>query len=202
MVIEQLGKRGIYSKNVLAAMRSIPREKFVPQKYRDQAYEDYPLEIGGGQTISQPYIVALMTQLLGLKGKEKVLEIGTGSGYQAAILGRLAREVYSVERDAVLARKAKRILRKLGFSNVRIILGDGFLGYPKEAPYGAILLTAAPAKIPQALIFQLASGGKLVAPIGEGPVQRLIRLKRRGEKQEEEDFGACAFVPLVRGVIK
>lgn len=200
MAREQLIARGIEDERVLAVMRRIPREKFIPRRYQNLAYEDGPLEIGRGQTISQPYIVALMSQLLELSGKEKVLEIGTGSGYQAAILSQLARGVYSLERDAGLARTAKNILKKLGSTNVKIIIGDGFLGYKKEAPYQAILLTAAPAQVPQPLLDQLANGGRLVVPVGEGPVQRLIRIKKSGKKIQEEDFGACAFVPLLRGI--
>lgn len=202
MVREQLVARGIKDKRVLAVMGSLPREKFVPKKWQSQVYEDYPLEIGRGQTISQPYIVALMTQLLEIGGQEKVLEIGTGSGYQAAILGKLAREVYTLERERVLAKKAQRVLKRLGFLNVKVIVGDGFLGFPQEAPYQAIILTAAPKEIPPTLIEQLAEGGRLIAPVGEGPVQRLVRLEKIKGKIKEEDFGGCAFVPLVPGIEK
>jgi len=202
MVKEQLEDRGIQDKRVLRVFKSLPREKFVIPKYQNQAYGDYPLEIGRGQTISQPYIVALMTEFLNLRGKEKVLEIGTGSGYQTAVLGKLAKKVYSMERDAVLAKRAKKLLKKLGFDNIEVIIEDGFLGFSQAAPYQAIILTAAPTRIPLVLIRQLAQGGRLVAPEGEGPVQRLIRIKKNGKKIEKEDFGACAFVPLVSGVEK
>lgn len=200
MVDEQLISRGINNEKVLRSMRSVPREKFIPKRYQNQAYGDFPLEIGRGQTVSQPYIVALMTQLLELKGQERVLEIGTGSGYQAAILSKLAKKVYSIERNAILAKKAKKILQKLGFKNVKVIISDGFLGYPPAAPYEVIILTAAPVRIPPALIEQLNEGGRLVVPLGEGPVQRLIRIKKIKGQIKEEDFGSCAFVPMLRGV--
>lgn len=200
MVEEQLRERGIADQRVLQVMEIIPREEFIPLEYQNQAYDDSPLPIGQGQTISQPYIVALMTELLELRGQEKVLEIGTGSGYQAAILGKLVRKVYSIERNMILAKKAKKLLQKLCFLNVRVIAGDGSLGFQQAAPYEAIILTAAPREIPQSLIKQLAKGGRLVAPVGESFNQRLIRIKKIKGKISQEDFGSCSFVPLSSGV--
>ena len=202
MVDEQLISRGINNKKVLRSMRSVPREKFIPKRYQNQAYGDFPLEIGRGQTISQPYIVALMTQLLELKGQERVLEIGTGSGYQAAILSKLAKKVYSIERDGFLAKRATKLLKRLGFSNIKILIGDGYLGFKEAAPYQAIILTAAPPEVPLALFEQLDENGRLVAPVGQPPFQRLKRLKKVHGKIQEDDFGSVAFVPMMKGVEK
>lgn len=202
MVDEQLKPRGINDRRVLQVMTSTPREEFVLKEDQSKAYEDRALSIGRGQTISQPYIVALMSELLKLSGKEKVLEIGSGSGYQAAILAKLARQVYSLERDAVLARRARRILAKMGIKNVKVLVKDGFKGYPGKAPYEAIILTAVPEKVPEPLLDQLSEEGRLVAPVGDEIGQKLIRIKKIKGKVYEEDFGDCSFVPLVEGVKK
>jgi protein-L-isoaspartate(D-aspartate) O-methyltransferase len=197
MVESQLVQRGIKDKRVLDAMRQVPRHLFVPKDARDLAYCDGPLPIGQGQTISQPYIVALMTELLGLKGQEKVLELGTGSGYQAAILSRLVRQVYSVERHAALAEQAGQILSQLGYDNVAIKVGDGTLGWPEHSPYEAIIVTAAAPDVPQPLTDQLADGGRLVAPVGSRWSQVLVRVKRQDKTLTREHLTTVAFVPLV-----
>jgi protein-L-isoaspartate(D-aspartate) O-methyltransferase len=197
MVESQLVRRGIEDKRVLDAMRQVPRHLFVPQDARGLAYSDGPLPIGQGQTISQPYIVALMTELLELTGQEKVLELGTGSGYQAAILSRLVGQVYSVERHAALAEQAERVLAQLGYDNVVISVGDGTLGWPEHSPYEAIIVTAAAPDVPQPLTDQLADGGRLVAPVGSRWSQVLAKVKRQGETLVREHLTAVAFVPLV-----
>jgi protein-L-isoaspartate(D-aspartate) O-methyltransferase len=197
MVENQLRSRDIIDQKVLKVMAKIPREEFVSSGQKSRAYEDGPLSIGSGQTISQPYIVALMTQLLGLKGKEKVLEIGTGSGYQAAVLSYLAGEVYSIERHQELLEQARKTLDKLGIKNIKLKLGDGSRGWPKAAPFEAIIVTAAAAKIPKALTDQLADSGRLLIPVGRGYWQDLIRLTKKGKKFKKESFGGCVFVPLI-----
>ncbi len=197
MVEEQLIRRGIVDERVLEAMRRVPRHLFVPEDLRHLAYRDSPLPIGEGQTISQPYIVALMTQALELKGSEKVLEIGTGSGYQAAILSLLAREVYTVERIPSLAERAERTLARLGYKNVRVKVGNGSLGWPEHAPYEGIIVTAATEQVPPPLREQLADGGRLVAPVGGRWSQTLIRLRRRGDQFIREHLTSVVFVPLV-----
>jgi len=197
MVESQLVRRGIKDKRVLEAMRQVPRHLFVPEDMRSLAYCDGPLPIGLGQTISQPYIVALMTELLELTGKEKVLELGTGSGYQAAILSRLARQVYSVERHAALAQRAEKVLAELGYDNVVIRVGDGTLGWPEHSPYDAIIVTAAAPDVPQPLIDQLADGGRLVVPVGSRWSQVLVKVKRQGDLLVKERLTPVAFVPLI-----
>lgn len=197
MVENQLVRRGIKDKRVLDAMRQVPRHLFVPKDTRGLAYCDGPLPIGHGQTISQPYIVALMTELLELTGQEKVLELGTGSGYQAAILSHLARQVYSVERHAVLAQQAEKALAQLGCDNVVISVRDGTLGWPEHSPYDAIIVTAAAPDVPQPLTEQLADGGRLVAPVGSRWSQVLVKVRRRGDQLVKEHLTAVAFVPLV-----
>ncbi|MCD6553707.1 MAG: protein-L-isoaspartate O-methyltransferase [Chloroflexi bacterium] len=197
MVRSQIEARGIRDPRVLAAMRQVPRHLFVPVHMRGSAYRDTPLPIGEGQTISQPYIVALMTEMLELTGEERVLEIGTGSGYQAAILGLLAREVYTVERLPHLARNAEEVLRQLGYTNVHIRVGDGTLGWPEHAPYEAIIVTAASPEVPSPLLDQLADGGRLVVPIGPRWTQTLVRVRREGDKFRKEYLTSVAFVPLV-----
>jgi protein-L-isoaspartate(D-aspartate) O-methyltransferase len=196
MVDEQLYKRDIRDPRVLEAMRSVPRHLFVPTEHRRFAYSDGPLPIGGGQTISQPYIVALMTQLLELTGDERVLEIGTGSGYQAAVLSHLAREVYSVERDPHLAEHADQVLKALVLDNVYTQVGDGTLGIPEHAPYDAILVTAAAPDVPQALLDQLAEGGRLIIPVGGRLGQYLEKWQRQGAKYNRDVLVPVAFVPL------
>lgn len=197
MVRNQIETRGITDPLVLAAMRQVPRHLFVPVEMRDSAYRDAPLPIGEGQTISQPYIVALMTEMLELTGEERVLEIGTGSGYQAAVLSLLAREVYTVERLPTLARHAEELLHQLGYHNVRVRVGDGTLGWSEYAPYEAIIVTAASPDIPPPLLDQLADGGRFIAPIGPRWTQTLVRVRREGDKFHREYLTAVAFVPLV-----
>jgi len=197
MVEEQLRRRGISDPRVLEAMAKVPRHLFVPQDYQSSAYEDRPLPIGEGQTISQPYMVAIMTQSLELNGREKVLEIGTGSGYQAAILAELARTVYTVERISSLTQNAQRVLGDLGYENIFFRTGDGSRGWPEEAPFGGIIVTAGAPDIPRTFKAQLAEGGTLVIPTGPRYTQTLFKLTREGEKFIEEDITGCVFVPLV-----
>jgi len=198
----KLQLREVSDPRVLAAMEAIPRERFVPLQHEAEAYGDHPLPIGYGQTISQPYIVGLMTELMRLKGDEKVLEIGTGSGYQTAILSMLAREVYSVERIPQLAEGAHERLAELGYQNIRIRLGDGYDGWPEHAPYDAIIVTCAAEEMPQPLVSQLADGGRLVAPVGEsGWSQSLVVLHRRGVEITRREVAGVVFVPLVRGAV-
>ena len=197
MVEKQLAARNIRDPRVLTAMRNVPRHCFVPAHLRDQAYEDRPLEIGHGQTISQPYMVAYMTQLLNLLPTDRVLEIGTGSGYQAAILGSLAQRVVSVERIEPIGLTAAHLLRELGYGNIVVHIADGTLGWMDEAPYDAIIVTAAGPAVPDALKAQLADGGRLVCPTGPRDMQRLVRLTRFAESVLEEESIACVFVPLI-----
>lgn len=197
MVDLQIAARGVRDERVLAAMRSVPRHLFVPTSFRDAAYNDCPLPIGRGQTISQPYIVAVMTELLQLKPDDRVLEIGGGSGYQAAILGTLAKEVISIERIPEVAGMAKENLSVAGTANVTIVIGDGTLGYPAGAPYDAILITAAAPEVPPPLIEQLAEGGRLVAPVGSRDLQELVRCTKREGLVSSEHFGGVVFVPLL-----
>ncbi len=197
MVSEQLASRTIRDPRVLDAMRSVPREQFVPPEHRHLAYADGPLPIGEGQTISQPFIVALMTQLLELQGDETVLEVGTGSGYQAAILAHLAKNVYTIERHAPLARQAEQILSRLGLDNIRIHVGDGTQGYPPAAPYEGIIVTAAAPEVPRPLLAQLADGGRLVIPVGGRRGQYLQRWRRYGDEYKFETLEPVAFVPLL-----
>lgn len=197
MVAEQLVDRGITDRRVLEVMSAIPRHLFVEEAFVDQAYGDFPVGIGEGQTISQPFIVALMTQALELKGREKVLEIGTGSGYQTAILASLVSQVYTIERVKHLALKARRILKEGRYRNIVLRVGDGTDGWPDKAPFDAILVAAGSPNVPQPLFSQLAEGGRLVIPIGSSEEQILVRLTKRGEKLMEERLGSCRFVPLV-----
>ncbi len=198
MVREQLIRRGIHDKRVLDAMRKVPRHLFVPPEMVDEAYNDYPLPIGQGQTISQPYIVALMTEALELKGDEKTLEIGTGSGYQTAILAELCKEVYTIERILSLLNRAKEVLRKLGYKNIFFRAGDGTLGWPENKPYDAIIVTAAAPKIPQPLLDQLADNGRLVIPVGDRFSQELIKVTKKSKDELiKENLGGCRFVSLI-----
>jgi len=201
MVERDLRGRGIENPRVLEALGSIPRHEFVPKEIRSAAYEDRPLPIGRGQTISQPYVVALMTELLELRGNEKVLEIGTGSGYQAAVLAKMAEKVYSIEIIPSLSERAGEILTHLGFANVELKVGDGFYGWAEKGPFDAILLTAAAPRIPERLWHQLREGGRLVMPLGEeGKTQRLIRARKVKGKEIIEDFSAVLFVPLTGAI--
>lgn len=197
MVERQIARRGLTSPRVLDAFLEVPRHLFIPDNQTPRAYQDGPLPIGNGQTISQPYIVAYMTEQLKLTGDEKVLEIGTGSGYQAAILGKLAREVHSVERHQSLAKTAAELLKKLGYENIQVHLGDGTIGLPDHAPYQAIMVTAAGPDVPSPLLDQLAEGGRLVMPVGArfGQVLRLCR--REGGSIHQEELSPVAFVPLI-----
>lgn len=197
MVKNQLLSRDIEDPAVVEAMRSVPRHRFVDPDYISSAYNDGPLPIGHGQTISQPYIVALMTQLLELNGSEIVLEVGTGSGYQAAVLGSIARQVYSIERHEHLALRAVKLLNELDFSNIEIHVGDGSLGLPDLAPFDAIMVTAAAPKTPQVLLDQLANGGRLVIPVGGRWGQYLERWRREGDQFKSENIVPVAFVPLI-----
>lgn len=200
MVETQIRARGIRDERVLMAMEAIPRHLFVDEGLMEQAYSDSPLPIGEHQTISQPYIVALMTEALELKGRERVLEIGTGSGYQTAILASLADRVFSVERIASLATGARKILDKLNFYNVAIRVGDGSYGWSDEAPFDAIITTAAAPDIPQYLLEQLIPGGRMVVPAGGREVQTLYKLTRSKDNPQEiikEDLGGCRFVSLI-----
>lgn len=196
MVDEQIAGRDLREPRLLQAMRSVPRHLFVPRSQRHLAYTDGPLPIGGKQTISQPYIVALMTQLLNLKGDENILEVGTGSGYQAAILAHMGRVVHTIERDAELAERAEQALRSLGLDNVHVHLGDGSLGLEAFAPYQAILVTAAAPNTPPALLQQLDEGGRLVIPVGGRFGQNLEKWQRVGGKLVQDVLVPVAFVPL------
>ena len=199
MVRTHIAARGVRDPAVVAAMRSVPREAFLPPELEEFAYTDAPLPIERGQTISQPYIVALMTAAAALRPGDRVLEVGTGSGYAAAILGRIAHEVYTVERHEELARVAAERLARLGFANVSVLHGDGTLGWAEHAPYDAIIVAAGGPKVPEALLEQLATGGRLVIPVGEGRnVQRLLRVTRGADGRfHEEELGDVRFVPLI-----
>lgn len=199
MVEEQLARRGVRDAAVLKAMRTVPREAFLPEDMGQMAYEDSPLPIGEGQTISQPYIVAVMIAHLELEEGDRVLEIGTGSGYGAAVLSRIAAEVYTVERLASLAEDARRRIQRLGYENVHVRVGDGSLGWAEHAPYDAELVTAGAPDIPEPLKAQLAVGGRLVIPAGQRPVaQSLVRLRKNSEEDfQTEQLEAVRFVPLV-----
>ena len=197
MVETQLIPRGIKDPRVLAAFGKVPRHLFVPEDLQALSYDDHPLPIGSGQTISQPYMVALMSELLGLKGNEKVLEIGTGSGYQTAILAELAAKVYSVEKVPELALAAKNALLNIGYTNVEVREGDGTLGWQEYAPYDGIIVTAGAPSIPSPLVGQLADNGKLVIPVGSNFSQMLKVVSRQGGRITESDECPCVFVPLV-----
>ena len=197
MVDEQLSRRGITDARVLDTMRRIPRHRFVEEGLAHSAYEDHPLPIGEGQTISQPYIVALMTSLLGLTGQEKVLEVGTGSGYQTAVLGALARRVCSIERLPRLAERARATLEALGVANVWIRVGNGALGWPDEAPFDRILVAAGGPSVPPPLVEQLVEGGRLVLPVGSAEDQVLTVVERAGGETRTRQCGECKFVKLV-----
>jgi protein-L-isoaspartate(D-aspartate) O-methyltransferase len=198
MVKRQLKDRGISDQKLLDSFLSVARHEFVPEEYRHRAYEDHPLPIGEGQTISQPYIVALMAEALELRGDERVLDIGTGSGYAAAIMSGLCAEVYSVERIEALALRAQARLAELGYDNVHVLCGDGTLGWPEHAPYDAITIAAGGPAIPEALLAQLAPQGRLVMPVGPQSDQLLTRVVRSAESQfRYESLGPVRFVPLI-----
>lgn len=198
MVERQLRGRGLADQRVLSAMGEVPRERFVPDRLRRRAYDDGPLPIGEGQTISQPYIVAAMIESAQLGESDRALEIGTGSGYGAAVMSRVAGEVISVERHGSLAKRAADLLASLGYDNVTVVTDDGSLGHADGAPYDAIVVTAAGPSVPGALVEQLVDGGRLVMPIEhQGGDQRLVQLTRRGDDLVEADLGAVRFVPLI-----
>lgn len=197
MVTRQLISRGIRDKKVLEAFLSVPREEFVPPAVQEDAYGDFPISIGEGQTISQPYMVALMTECLELKGDEKVLEIGTGSGYQAAILSELTQEVYTVERIPSLACRAEETLKKLGYTNVKVFIRNGTEGLEEYAPYTHIIVTAAAKEIPSPLTRQLSEGGKMVIPVGNAFSQELELIEKREGELMARKVERCVFVPLV-----
>jgi len=196
MVEDQIVRRGIRDASVLDAMRKIPRHLFVPEEQRHLSYVDGPLPIGYSQTISQPYIVAFMSERLALRGEETVLEVGTGSGYQAAILSRLAQQVHTIERYPRLAEAARKVLHGLGITNVQVHVGDGSLGLPEYTPYAAIMVTAAAPHVPKALLNQLADGGRLVIPVGGHWGQYLECWQRKGAGYEHQTLSPVAFVPL------
>jgi protein-L-isoaspartate(D-aspartate) O-methyltransferase len=197
MLEKQLRRRGVHDSSVLSAMAAVRREEFVPREFRQRAYEDAPLPIGEGQTISQPYIVAVMTAALRLSGSERVLEIGTGCGYQAAVLSHLARIVFTIESRSELASAAAARLDRLGYKNVHVHCGDGTLGLPDLAPFDAILVAAAAPAVPEPLRSQLAENGRLILPVGDAENQELLYLERHGNSYETRTLEACRFVPLI-----
>ena len=197
MVDQHLRARGITDERVLEAMARVPRHEFAPQRYRDQAYEDHPLPTGEGQTISQPYIVAIMLEALSLIPSDRVLEVGTGSGYVTALLAQLTAEVISVERHRALADSAREVLSRLGYQNVRVIVGDGSRGFAEAAPYNAIIVSAAAPELPHELMDQLAEGGRLIIPIGREDSQQLQLIEKRNGQPRTSPRELCRFVPLI-----
>ena len=197
MVEEQLVERGVKNLSVLEAMSRVPRHLFAQDSLQHRAYGDTPLPIGENQTISQPYIVGAMTEALALKGEERVLEIGTGSGYQTAIIAELCRQVFTIERLNNLSRKAQNILESLNYMNIVFKMFDGTYGWPDQAPFDAILITASAPEIPDSLVKQLGDGGRLVAPIGGADKQKLVVLTKKGDRVSRRDLGHCKFVPLI-----
>lgn len=199
MVDTQLRARGVRDERVLQAMARVPRHEFAPAAYRSQAYEDHPLPIGEGQTISQPYIVALMLESLALTPADKVLEVGTGSGYVTALLAELAEQVFSVERHAALAESGRDLLIRLGYANVKVLVGDGTQGFSEATPYSAIIVSAAAAEIPPALLAQLAEGGRMIIPVGNEDSQQLQLIRMENGQPQIALRELCRFVPLVSG---
>ena len=197
MVRTQIENRGIKNPAVLEAMRKVERHQFVPDSYASRAYGDHPLPIGEGQTISQPYIVALMTEVLNLKESDKVLEIGTGSGYQAAILGELCDSIYTIEIVEVLGKRAANLLNTLGYENIEVKVGDGYKGWPEYAPFDAIIVTCSPTQVPQPLQDQLAEGGRMVIPVGRREAQELVLLTKQKGKLQQQHIIPVRFVPMV-----
>lgn len=197
MVEEQIVSRGIKDARVIESMRKVPRHLFVEEKLRDEAYTDRPLPIGHGQTISQPYMVAMMTEALELKGNEKILEIGTGSGYQTAVLAGITEHVYTVERLSELLARAREVLQRLGYDNISYKAYDGTLGWAEEQPFNAIIVTAGSPQIPAPLVEQLGEGGRMIIPVGEQYNQEIIRIVKQGGETMETSLGGCSFVPLL-----
>ena len=199
-MVRGLRRYGVHDEHVLAAMGKVRRHIFIPENYRDRrdAYGDYPSPIGHGQTISQPYIVAYMTEKLKVKRGDRILEIGTGSGYQAAILAECGAEVYSIEIVPELAQHARDVLDKEGYKNVHVLTGDGYKGWPEKSPFDAIIATCAPEEVPQALVDQLKDGGRMILPVGDFGYQRLVILRKKSGKISEEDDLPVRFVPMVR----
>jgi protein-L-isoaspartate(D-aspartate) O-methyltransferase len=197
MVDRQIKARGVKDQDVLDAMLKVKRHRFVPEEYIDQAYEDHPLPVGEGQTISQPYIVAVMTEMLELDRNSRILEIGTGSGYQAAVLAEICDSVYSIEIFESLANRAKNTLQSLNYNNVFIKTGDGYKGWPEHSPFDAIIVTCAPTHIPQPLKDQLAEGGRMIIPVGEYYSQDLILLEKKNGKLKEKNVLPVRFVPMI-----
>ena len=193
MIEEQIRGRGLDEPRLIEAMRAVPRHRFIPDAYRTQAYEDCAVSLDLGQTVSQPYIVGLMTRLLDVRESDRILEIGTGSGYQTAILARLARSVYTVERLPVLGQRARETLESLGYDNIHYLIGDGHKGWPEEAPFDGIIVTAAPSALPDALFRQLKSEGRMIIPIGE----ELYTVTRSGDEAVKVHHGGVRFVPMV-----
>jgi len=202
MVEVQLRDRGITDQSVLDAMARVPRHEFAPERFRSQAYEDHPLPIGEDQTISQPFIVALMLQALVLQRTDRVLEVGTGSGYVTALLCEIADEVVSIERHATLADEARELLTRLGYIKPKVITGDGSRGYLQRAPYNAILVSAAAAKVPPALVAQLAEGGRMILPVGSAETQQLQVIHKQDGQTQIQLRELCRFVPLIASVTK
>lgn len=199
LLIDEIRSQGVRDETVLKALEDVPRHLFVPQNFRDASYDNGPLPIGQGQTISQPYIVAYMTEALKLKRSDKVLEIGTGSGYQSAIIADLVDNVYSIEVLPELSKQAQKTFAEVGIDNVHLKIGDGYKGWPEEAPFDAIIVTAAPPEIPQALISQLADGGRLIAPVGGNDFQYLVLITRDSDKISRKKLLPVRFVPMVPG---
>ncbi len=197
MVKRQIVERGISDPKVINAMRDVERHHYVPKNYRNMAYDDRPLPIGHGQTISQPYIVALMTELLEVEEGKKVLEIGTGSGYQAAILSHITSEVYTIEIVEELAREAKRTLKRQGYNNIKVKIGDGYKGWKEYAPFDAIIVTCSPSDVPEPLKNQLAEGGRMIIPVGGKFVQELVLFQKKDNKLIEQEISSVRFVPMV-----
>ena len=196
MVRQQVAMRGVTDERVLAAMRKVPREQFVPEAIRDRSYSDGPLPIGYEQTISQPFVVALMTEKLQLKPADRVLEIGTGSGYQAAILGELAAEVYTIEIVEPLGKSAEATLRRLGYKNVHVKIGDGYKGWPEHAPYDAVIVTCAPDHVPLPLVEQTREGGRIIIPVGPAGAQNLYLLEKKDGRLKQRSVLPVRFVPM------
>jgi protein-L-isoaspartate(D-aspartate) O-methyltransferase len=197
MVDKQMIARGIHEKDIIEALMKVKRHLFVPTEYRSRAYGDHPLPIGEGQTISQPYIVAFMTQVLDLKRTDKVLEIGTGSGYQAAVLGELSDHVYTIEINEPLGKRSKKLLKDLGYSNVKVKIGDGYKGWKEHAPFDAIIVTCAPTHVPAPLKDQLKEGGRMIIPVGEAYAQKLLYIQKINNELKQQSEFPVRFVPMV-----